>query len=309
MQLLTNRVIMISPDRFGFNPQTAGSNDWQNIPPDEKKTRENALKEFKTMVQTLRKEGIEVSILTSRKDAVTPDAVFPNNWFSIHTDEGKNKIVIYPMLAPNRREERQVKNLLEKLEGIGISNIEIIDLSPDEKNGLILEGTGSMVLDRKHKIAYTLASPRTIEEEFNKWLKLMAYKGVFFHAVANTGNPIYHTNVAMSVGDGFAVLCTEAIPVKERSKVVNSLKTHSEIIEISLDQVSHFAGNILHLRAADGTPKIILSKNAYHAFTSAQKQILQKYGQLVPVDISTIETVGGGSARCMLAEVFPAKSS
>lgn len=309
---LTNKVIMISPDQFGFNSQTAGSNDWQNIPPDEKAARANALKEFVTMVKTLQKEGIEVTILPSRKEAITPDAVFPNNWFSIHTDEKnqKSKIIIYPMLTPNRRAERQVEELLKKLETIGISNPEIIDLSSDEKNEQILEGTGSMVLDRKHKIAYALASPRTSKAEFAKWCRLLSYEGIFFHAVAKTtGNPIYHTNVAMSIGNGFAVLCSEAIPAEERNKVVNSLKKHDELIEISLDQLAKFAGNILHLQSLNGNPKIVMSKSAYDTFTKEQKQTLQKYGKLIPVDISTIENVGGSSARCMLTEVFPSKSS
>ncbi|HEX8931663.1 MAG TPA: arginine deiminase-related protein [Patescibacteria group bacterium] len=310
MQQLTNRVIMISPDQFGFNPQTASSNDWQNVPENENEAQSKALKEFKTMVATLQKEGIEVTVLPSRKDTVTPDAIFPNNWFSTHATEKGCKIIIYPMLTANRRAERQVDNLLKTLTKQGLPT-EIIDISADENENKILEGTGSLVLDRQNNIAYALESPRTVKEKFKKWCKLMNFSGVFFHGINNnTTNPVYHTNVAMSVGKGFAVICTEAIPTEqERKKIINKLQQNGEVIEISLAQMSKFAGNILHLKSITGELKIVMSKQAFHAFTNTQKNQLKKYGKLVPVDITTIEKVGGGSARCMLAEIFPAKSS
>lgn len=308
-QQLTNRVIMVSPDHFGFNPQTAESNVFQNRPHNETVARDTALKEFAEMVNTLRNAGIQVSVLPSRTAVVTPDANFPNNWFSIH--ENKNRrggsiVVLYPMLTPNRREERQGAELRSALTELGISS-EIIDLSTDENKGNILEGTGSMVLDRINRIAYAMESARTTKEEFDKWLEIMDYDGVFFHAVDNqTKNPVYHTNVVMSVGDGFSVLCSEAIPdPQERAMVENRLQENGELISITQEQMRKFAGNILHLKSLNGEPKIVMSQTAYGAFTSAQREQLGKYGTLVPVTISTIENVGGGSARCMIAEVFP----
>lgn len=307
-QQITNRIVMIRPDHFGFNPQTAESNDWQHIPEDEIVTRKRALKEFSTMVSTLQKNKIDVAVLSSRTDVVTPDAVFPNNWFSVHESAKQtSKIVLYPMLTPNRRAERQLGNLQAALKMIGIKDCEVIDMSGDEETGKILEGTGSLVLDRKNKIAYALESPRTIKTEFDTWCKEMGYTGVFFQAKNTvTNNPIYHTNVAMCIGDGFAVLCSDAITTTtEREMVKNSLREHGELIEISLEQLNQFAGNIIQLMSFKGEPKIVMSQNAFVAFTDSQKQILQKYGELVVVAIPTIELVGGGSARCMIAEVFP----
>lgn len=307
-QQTTNRIVMIRPDHFGFNSETAGTNDWQKVPQDEMAARNNAILEFDTMVKLLREKGIDVAVIPSRLDVVTPDAVFPNNWFSVHaTSNNSSKVVVYPMLTPNRRAERQQDNLLAALKKLGVEQIEIVDLSHDEDAGNILEGTGSLVLDRKNQIAYALESQRTTKEEFDTWCREMQYEGVFFHAKNTvTNNPIYHTNVAMAVGDGFAVICSEAIiSEKEREMVTNTLKQHGELIEINLSQMGKFAGNIIHLRSKNGDPKIVMSQSAFDAFTDAQKETLKKYGELVPVAIPTIEAVGGGSARCVIAEVFP----
>lgn len=309
---LTSTIVMISPDQFSYNEQTAtlGKNDFQHIPPDQLKARNDALAEFGNMVDMLRSHDIEIVVLPSRTDAFTPDAVFPNNWFSHHAEENSQDgiLVIYPMLTPNRRAERQVENLRGALTTVGLSSPDIVDMSGDEERGHILEGTGSLVLDRKHKIAYALESVRTTKEEFDEWCSKMGYEGVFFHAVAKTttGNNLYHTNVEMSIGDGFAVLCSDAITTdQEREKVEGKLSEHGELIRISLDQMGKFCGNILQVKSKTGDPKIVMSENAYNAFTPDQRATLEKYGEIVAVAIPTIENVGGGSARCMMAEVFP----
>jgi|SRR6185369_9140126 len=306
---LTNRVVMIRPDHFAYNAETAVSNSFQNPPANQAEARARALTEFEGMVGTLREAGIRVTVLPSRKDADTPDAVFPNNWFSTHEvpgEPGASDVVLYPMLTPNRREERQIDALRGALTDMGLSS-DVVDMTGDEANGGILEGTGSLVLDRANRIAYALESPRTTKEEFDKWADAMAFDQVFFHAVDTvTGNPIYHTNVVMSVGDGFSVLCSDAIPdVQERAMVEASLEEHGELIRITPEQMNNFAGNILQVRAVNGDSKIIMSQTAFEAFTPEQRERMEHYGDLVPVEIPTIEFVGGGSARCMVAEVFP----
>lgn len=303
MNQLTNTVVMISPDQFGFNPQTAVTNAFQNKPKDEKETRDAALKEFNNMVQKLRKYNINVLVLKSRTDVITPDAVFPNNWFSSHQE---GKIVLYPMLAPNRRAERQPDALKKVLSQVGIDNLRIVDLSDGENRGNILEGTGSLVLDRKNKIAYAMESPRTTKEMFYEWCIKMEYQAIFFHAYDKNSLPIYHTNVVMSIGEGFTVVCLESIKNSmEKQKIIEKLKEDgSALIPISLKQVYSFCGNILQLKPAKGNKIIVLSETAFEAFSLEQKIQLEKFGELVTVDISTIEKVEGGSARCMLAEIF-----
>lgn len=301
-QQTTHTVVMISPDQFGFNPQTAQTNAFQKRTDDETQDRNNALSEFWEMVSTLKENGITVLVLPSRDDVVTPDAVFPNNWFS----HQPGTLVIYPMLAPNRRDERQVGNLTNLLATIGVEP-EIVDLSGDEKEGNILEGTGSLVLDRANKVAFAMESPRTTKEEFDKWCSQMGYRGVWFHAYDANDLPIYHTNVVMSVGDGFAVASLETIKDRVEKEMLEKELTANgrELINITREQLNSFCGNILQLKNSQGESKIIMSEAAKAAFTQEQLDTLSKYGDIVAVNIPTIETVGGGSARCMLAEIFP----
>ncbi len=291
---------MISPDTFGYNIQTAETNLFQHKPSTSEENIKNmALNEFEKMVSTLKSHNINVLVMNSRRNIVTPDAVFPNNWFSSH----ESALVIYPMLAHNRRSERQVDNLRKILP---TDSLKVIDLSEDEQKGLILEGTGSLVLDRKVKLAYALWSKRTTKEEFDKWCKLMGYQGIFFTGVDDDNYPVYHTNVVMSIGEDFAVICLESIASKEERQLMTETLKESgkEIIEISLIQMKNFCGNILQLISTDKKRKIIMSKNAHNSFTSKQKKALSKYGELVEVDIATIEKIGGGSARCMMTEIF-----
>lgn len=299
---LTDTVVMVPPDQFGFNSQTAKTNLFQNKPTEQEEiVKQKAIKEFDKARLQLENSGIKVIILEGKKDAITPDAVFPNNWFSVHP----GKIIIYPMLTENRRNERQPENLKKILSTM--SNVfDITDLSQDEKSGLILEGTGSLVLDRERKVAFAMESPRTSKEEFYKWCRLMGYEGFFFHAFDGNNFPVYHTNMVMSIGQEFAVVCLESImDEKERNDLQKKLiELGKKIIPISIDQMKKSCGNILQLASTSGSKKIVLSKTALLAFTDEKIKILKEYGDLIVLDMPVIESVGGGSARCLLAEVF-----
>lgn len=308
---LTNRVVMVHPTDFAFNPETAVDDKFMTEPADAQEARRKAIGEFTQMVSVLKNNGIFVAVLGSREDIKTPDGVFPNNWLSTHEVPGKNEsqVVIYPMNTPSRRAERQINALRAAINRFGIDEVRIDDMSADENEGKILEGTGSLVLDRQNGIAYAHESQRTTKEEFDKWVEKMGYEGVFFHAASSDGTPVYHTNVVMSVGDGFSVLCSDVITSpEERAMVEEKLLEHGELITITEDQMNKFAGNILQLKSETGDSKIVMSQTAFDAFTPEQRERLEQYGDLVPVEIPTIEKVAGGSARCMIAEVFPPKS-
>jgi len=300
----TTTLVMVSPNHFGFNAQTAGSNIFQyQISASDSDIQGKALLEFNNSVEILKASGINVLILDSRQDVITPDSIFPNNWFSHHSD---GKLIVYPMLAPNRRLERQTQNLEELLKSNGARLTETLNLAPDENQGHILEGTGSLVLDRANKVAFAMESPRTTKEEFDKWCNLMNYEGMFFHAYDKNGFPIYHTNVTMSIGKEYAVICLDSITdSKEKELVKNKLiSLGKEMIVLTKDQIYNYCGNTLQLISTNNTPKIVMSKTAATGFNADQLNALKKYGEIIELDIPTIETVGGGSARCMLAEVF-----
>lgn len=299
---LTDTVVMVRPDTFGFNPQTAATNEFQHVPDvSAASVRDKAQREFHAMAAVLRSHQVAVLTLPSPSGVVTPDAVFPNNWCSFHTG---GKLVVYPMLAPNRRQEQQPASLKILLGDHGVVIKETIDLTIHEQEGKFLEGTGSLVLDRVNHVAYAVISPRTDASVVEAWAKKMGFTPVIFHAVDHI--PVYHTNVVMSVGEGFVVVCFDVIAnEKERLMIREKLtSTAHEVIALSVDQFHVFCGNILHLKTTDGKRIIVLSQTAHDAFTEDQKMKLQKFGELVPVSIPTIEQVGGGSARCMLAEVF-----
>lgn len=301
---LTDTVVMISPVHFGFNLQTAKTNPFQHQLNDSKESiQQKALKEFNDMADLLKKEGINVLVLPSRNDVLTPDSIFPNNWFS-HHDSGK--LVIYPMLAPNRRAEKQTDKLTQLLRSADIPITEVLDLTLDENQGNFLEGTGSLVLDREKKVVFAMESPRTTKTEFDKWCKIMGYEGILFHAYDAENFPIYHTNVTMNLGEKFVIICLESIiDESERNLVEAKLKElEKEIIPVTVKQMYKFCGNILELTNKEGTHKIIMSQTAFYGFTKEQLRKLVKFGEIITVKIPTVETVGGGSARCMMAEVF-----
>lgn len=306
-QQLTDKVIMVRPSNFGFNAQTAPSNPFQKSPAkcglraDQVQSR--ALHEFDVMAETLHRGGIDVMTLPDRIDPPTPDAIFPNNWFSLHQP---NTLVLYPMLTPNRRSERQVDNLLELLAERDISPTKIVNLAGFERHGSFLEGTGSMVLDRANRTAFAMQSQRTSQELFDKFCEQMDFTGVFFHSVDDKNFPVYHTNVVMSVGEGFGVSCLDSVnDPGERQAISEAFETGgNQLIPITLDQLSSFCGNILELKSTAGEPKIVLSHTAYTAFGTRGRRQLERFGTLLQVNIPTIEKIGGGSARCMIAEVF-----
>jgi hypothetical protein len=252
------------------------------------------------MVNTLCSNGVDVTVIDDTPEPHTPDSIFPNNWVSFHADGG---IFLYPMQAENRRLERR-EDIIAKLED-NFAVKHIIDLSRFEVENKFLEGTGSMVLDRGNKIAYACLSPRTDQEVLDLFCEQAGYNTVSFDAVDEKGKAIYHTNVLMCVGSSFAVVCLDSIPNPHEKIVIKEsfTSTHKEIIDISFAQMNQFAGNMLEVKNTEGENLIVMSSNAFNALDDEQKTTLEKYGKLIYSDINTIETNGGGSARCMMAEV------
>lgn len=300
---------MIRPVRFAGNEQTAASNRFQQGAGSQTAaaTQAQALAEFEQLVTALRAAGIKVHVLDDSPEPHTPDAIFPNNWVSFHAD---GTVVLYPMLAPNRRLERR-DDLLPYLSAQGLKIQRTIDLSVHEAEDKFLEGTGSLVLDRTHRIAYACLSPRTDLDVLGEFAQRLDYELVTFDACDEAGVPIYHTNVLMCVGTRFAVLCTEVIAAHEQAAVLHALRSSGhEVIEITAAQMQAFAGNLLELQTAGGELCVALSQTAFDALTAAQRARLHALaGPLIVAPIATIERLGGGSVRCMLAEVFlPARA-
>lgn len=297
----TSTVFMVKPVRFGFNPQTAQSNAFQKKEGYGIQVQEAALREFLAYATLLRANGISIALAEDTQEPRTPDSIFPNNWFSTHED---GTLVLYPMAAPNRREERK-GHFLEIIK----KNFKVtrtVDLTHYEEEGLFLEGTGSMILDRENKIVYACRSPRTDMKVLDDFCTQLGYSPVTFESVDRNGQQIYHTNVMMCVGTAYAIVCLESIAdPQERQNVVTSLeKSGKKIIEISFDQVNKFAGNMLELRNGEGKKFLVMSATARKSLTSEQNRELSKTYRLLSPQLETIETNGGGSARCMLAEIF-----
>ncbi|MDF3079415.1 MAG: amidinotransferase [Sphingobacteriaceae bacterium] len=290
---------MIRPVNFGFNEQTAGSNAFQ-VKAEGEHIHRQALQEFNNMVAKLRSEGIDVTVIEDTPSPATPDSIFPNNWISFH---GDGTVYLYPMQAENRRAERRREILRDLKNSFRIENIQ--DLSFFENDDKFLEGTGSMVLDRENKIAYACLSPRTNTEVLSKFCEMEGYSACCFHAADSKGIAIYHTNVMMCIGEEFAVICLESIEYQqERQQLINSLEnSRKEIVEISFVQMAQFAGNMLNLKSTSGESLLVMSERAFKSLTEQQVQQLEKYTRLVYSPIETIENNGGGSARCMIAEI------
>jgi len=293
-------ILMVRPYQFYFNQQTAANNFFQsniNI----ENANELAIAEFDTMVEKLRAHQIKVNVVQDTKDPSTPDSIFPNNWLSTHLD---GTICFYPMFAQNRRAERKstVKDFLES--NYKIENI--LDLTNLEKEGKFLEGTGSMVLDHQNKIAYGCLSERLDKESFISWCDKMQFKPIAFKAVDDKAQPIYHTNVMMCMGNQFVVICLDSIPNEtEKQMLLDSfVQTQKEVITISQDQLNHFAGNMLQVFDTTEKPHLIMSEQAYNSLKTEQVKSLEKYNPILPISIPTIEALGGGSTRCMMAEIY-----
>ena len=302
---------MVRPVRFAYNEETATNNAFQKKDDTQggaQTVEQQAVKEFDAYVAMLRDQGVEVQVLQDTEEPFTPDSIFPNNCFSTHIDVllgtsvRQRTLVIYPMYARNRRDERGklLKALMkEKFD-------KIVDLSILEPEGKFLEGTGSLILDREHHIAYACVSPRTNPVALKIWADEMNYRYVLFDGTDDNRQPIYHTNVMMHVGSRYAIVCLEAIADQsQRQTVIDSLHTTGkEIVNISFDQMRQFAGNMLELRNSEGKKILVMSATAKHSLTSEQLSILEQDALIVAPDIHTIETAGGGSARCMIAEKY-----
>ena len=300
----TDTVLMIEPIAFGYNAETAENNYFQ-VEQKGEDIQAKALAEFNAFVEKLRAKGIHVITIKDTLDPHTPDSIFPNNWVSFHKD---GKVVLYPMFATNRRVERR-SDIIESIQNQGFEVAEIDDWSSSENQSLFLEGTGSMIFDHDNKIAYGSVSLRLDEKLFRDFCSKYGFTPVVFHSYQTVGEerlPIYHTNVMMCVADKFVVICLDCIDDEtERKTVVETIKNSGkEIIEISEAQMQQFAGNMLQVQNKDGKKFLVMSQTAYQSLNQEQVSNIEKYCEIIYSDLNTIEVNGGGSARCMLAEVF-----
>ena len=301
----TSNILMIRPASFRMNEETAVNNYFQNETQlDPRMVVGAAQREFDEFVALLRANGVNVIVVEDIKENDTPDALFPNNWISMHED---GKVGLYPMFAENRRRERR-EDILDVLEENGFEISEVIDYSSAEEEEVFLEGTGSLILDRENAIAYCALSDRADEELLIEFCEDFEYTPIIFGAYQSTDNkrlPIYHTNVMMCVADRFAVICLDSIDdKKERKAVKEQLKSNGKtIVAITEKQMHEFAGNMLQVKAKNG-PALVMSDRAYRSLQPDQIKILESFGSIIHPKLDIIETCGGGSARCMMAEVF-----
>lgn len=295
---------MIRPAAFGFNPQTAASNAFQAEA--EADVHHKALAEFDRMVDLLESHDINVHVIDDTPTPLKPDVLFPNNWISFHDD---GKIILYPMLAENRRLERR-RDIVDQLRK-DYNIKEIIDFSGAEQDNQFLEGTGSIVFDYNNAIAYACRSPRTNETLVHKLCELLSYRPVLFDAVDENGIPIYHTNVMMCIGTKFAIVCLDAIRSEaDQDLILDSFeRTAHKVVAISYQQMKAFAGNMIEVRNRNGEPFVLLSDLAFNSLLPGQVDAITRHAEMLPIPIETIEKVGGGSVRCMVAGIYlPARS-
>jgi len=301
--MITDTIVMIRPKHFSYNKQTAASNAFQN----EAKTNElaqieqQALKEFDDLANKLKAEGVNVLVYDDTDQPIKSDAVFPNNWFSTHNN---GTICLYPMFAENRRTERRT-DIVEDLK-LKFHYKTVEDFSYFEIADQFLEGTGSLILDRSNKLMYACLSPRTDKEAVETVAHKLGYQPVVFNSVDSNGKAIYHTNVMMSLAEEFVVICLASVPnEKEKQQLLNHFAdTGKAVIDISFEQMNKMAGNVIQLQSTTGEKIEVMSATALNAFTDEQLTQILMTNKIVHSDISTIEKYGGGSARCMIAEVF-----
>lgn len=307
MQQITNTILMIRPVSFRMNEQTAVNNFYQKdsngiLPAT---INAKAQQEFDALVNKLQEAGVNVIVVEDTKDADTPDAIFPNNWISFHEN---GDVILYPMFAENRRLERR-EDILDIIEDKGFVINDVMDYTSAEEEGIFLEGTGSIVLDRVNNKAYCALSPRADEELFIEFCEDFEYSPIIFNAyqtVEGNRELIYHTNVMMAVGETFAVVCSECIDDKtEKKSVTDSLKQDGkEIIYITENQVNAFAGNMLQVKGANDKTYLVMSESAFNSLNKGQIAQIEKHTSILYSNLETVEKYGGGSARCMMAEVF-----
>jgi hypothetical protein len=299
----TSHIMMVRPANFGYNAETAVNNAFQN----ENQSMSNvelsaiAIQEFDAFVHLLRANGVHVHVMQDATAPIKPDAVFPNNWITFHEDAS---IITYPMYAPLRRLERDL-TFVDTL-AIRFKIATKYHLDYFEDNNMYLEGTGSMIFDRENEIVYACISERTDADILGEFCAITGYKNIIFSAVDGKKQPIYHTNVMMALGETFVVICMDTIKDKKEKKMLLDLfeETNKEVIEISLDQMMHFAGNMLQVRNDDGETFLVMSKTAHDSLKTKQLKTIAKHTKVLYPDITNIETIGGGSARCMMAEIF-----
>ncbi|HSG96549.1 MAG TPA: arginine deiminase-related protein [Woeseiaceae bacterium] len=300
---LASTVLMIRPAGFESNPLTAASNRFQgNTSATPAEQHASALREFDDLVAALRHADIEVIVVDDTPEPHTPDAIFPNNWISTHAD---GRVVLYPMEAENRRTEQRIDIVDMLVRDYGRHVAEVVDLTGHVASGHYLEGTGSLVLDRANHVAYACLSSRTHLDPLGDFAQRLDYDVVAFDAVDQDGDPIYHTNVLMNVGERLAVICDEAIPREEqRTAVLSSLRdTGHEVVRLNYAQLNAFAGNMLELLNRNGERVLAMSQQAYDSLDEEQRAALRANSQIVRSGIDNIEASAGGSVRCMLAEV------
>lgn len=311
MEQITNTILMIRPVSFRMNEQTAVNNYYQkvleSITPETVQFK--ALLEFDGFVEKLQAIGVNVIVISDTKDTDTPDSIFPNNWISFHEN---GDVALYPMFAENRRLERR-EDILETLEDLGYQINNVVDYTSAEEEKIYLEGTGSLLLDRVNGKAYCALSPRADEDLLIEFCEDFEFTPVSFVANQTLNEkrvPIYHTNVMMCLGEKFSVICLDSIDdKKERKEVVKHLKEdRKEIIAITEEQVNNFAGNMLQVLGNNEVRYIVMSNSAYESLNKQQINQLEKHGKILYSSLDTIEACGGGSARCMMAEVFLPKN-
>jgi hypothetical protein len=311
MYQATNSILMIRPVNFRMNEQTAVNNYYQKVLKDllPATVNQKAQQEFDAFVEKLRSFGVNVVVVSDTKELDTPDSIFPNNWVSFHADA---TVAMYPMFAENRRLERR-EDILEELEKNGFLIENMVDYTSAEDEQVYLEGTGSMILDRENKKAYCALSPRADEDLFIEFCEDFEYTPVVFtsyQTVENNREAIYHTNVMMCVAETFAVVCLSSIDDKsERKNVLKNLKEDKkQVIDITEDQVNNFAGNMLQVKGANNELFLVMSQAAHDCLTQSQKSQINRHCKIISSSLATIEACGGGSARCMMAEVFLPKN-
>ncbi|HLV69203.1 MAG TPA: arginine deiminase-related protein [Xanthomarina sp.] len=310
MNQTTNTILMIRPVQFRMNEQTAVNNYFQeDLDLKNAVINAKAQEEFDAFVDKLQAVGVHVIVVSDNKELDTPDSIFPNNWVSFHEN---GDVALYPMFAENRRKERR-EDILERIEAQGFTIENVVDYTSAEKEGIFLEGTGSLLLDRVNRKAYCALSARADEDLFIEFCEDFEYTPVIFTAyqtVEGVRKPIYHTNVMMCLAETFAVICLDSIDdKKERKNVLKHLKEDGkEVIVITEDQVANFAGNMLQARGFNDKRYLVMSQAAYDSLTAAQIKIIEKHCDILSSSLETIETCGGGSARCMMAEIFLPKN-
>jgi hypothetical protein len=306
-QQTTSTIMMVRPENFGYNPETASSNAFQknsskNTP---EQIRLLAQNEFDSFVEKLTEAGVTVIVALDTPHPKRPDAVFPNNWVTFHQE---GLIITYPMFSPARRKERRL-GIINYILGLGYQATTRNRMEFNEKLNRFLEGTGSIIFDHIHKLAYACLSPRTDTSLLNDMCTMLDYQPIVFTSTDAKGQQIYHTNVMMAMGETFVVICMDSIKdAKEKAMLESKFKeTKKEIISISNEQMNQFAGNMLQIRNEAGQTLLVMSQTAHNSLTKAQIEKIESHTNILTADINIIETYGGGSARCMMAEVFLTK--